>query len=116
MREREGRAVRVYGGIFMRACWSVYNEELMGGEKEKESEVMLDGVWPEKTGRGREWREGGEGQTNKEEKKIATGKSQNHAKKQQSSMLVIWHNSLVKTGSIKKIKKPLCGIFHFKPE
>lgn len=56
---------------------------------------MLDGVWPEKTGRERGVK-GREGQTNKEEKKGATGKSQNHAKRQQSSMLVRWHSSIVK--------------------
>lgn len=64
--ECEGRTVHVCN-LCLYASWSVYNEELI-----KDSEVMLDGVWPEKTEKGVKGREG---QTNKEEKKKgATGK------------------------------------------
>lgn len=44
---------------------------------------------------------GRERQTKKEGEKTARGKIQNHAKRQQSSMLVRWHSSIEKTDSEK---------------
>lgn len=81
----------------MRVCRSVYNEEYKNFNG-KESEFMLNGVWPEKPGRGRGVKGRGGRQTRKREKEQQE-KSQNHAKRQLRSMLVRWYTSIVKTDS-----------------